>query len=499
MSVTFLDRHRLLRGFLCLLLCVVMVVVPLTTTHAVVVETAVIVSYILETLIVSLGYNLVTDAPGTVDLVNQMFSDFSDATKTILTNLATAALGNWDHVSLYADIAVDHGAFTAIAFEVTEWLYRHGVIEGQDIPPIITVDKSDTYIMDTSKAITIPSLGAKDDPTAVAAFANQYTRETLVAALGDSVVYQGTFDRSFPSMSRSLYPGRVITAAFMNCADYKYGTGRHALYGNAPGTPVGSMENRGVNGSCYFCGRWSVGGKFLTYPDCTGVSFIGKAGNRYYLCSLVIFDIPKEGEFLNVKGQEPVQYCDYADIYTPLLISSGDLDIPISVPAGSIDVPLEETADYPRGVLTGRWKDLIGKLGNFANSLPFSFPMTSDALKNLDLDKVIPKDLANDPAIDIPDDPAIDFPEVGALTLPKSIINKFPFCIPFDLAKGLELLSAPPIEPRFVIPFKYGDVVNEEIVLDFSDFDYVVRMIRWFEVLLFTMGLAVATRQFIKW
>lgn len=498
MSVTFLDRHRLLRGFICLLICVVMVVMPMTTTHAVVVETAVIVSYILETLIVSLGYNLVTDAPGTVDLVNQMFSDFSDATKTILTNLATAALGNWDHVSLYADIAVDHGAFTAIAFEVTEWLYRHGVIEGQDIPPIITVDKSDTYIMDTSEAITLTPVGNGDSVETIAAFVNQYTRETLVAALGNSVVYQGTFDRVFPAMTVVYGVDRPATAAFLNCADYG-GTGRHSLYGNAPGTPAGGLESRRANNDCYFCGRHSVGGEFFALPACTGVSFIGRIGNSYYLCSLAIFDAPKEGEYLPRLGYIPCKYCTYADIYNPLLISSGDLDIPISVPAGSIDVPLEETADYPRGVLTGRWEDLIGKLGNFANSLPFSFPMTSDALKNLDLDNVIPKDLANDPAIDIPDDPAIDLPEVGALTLPKSIINKFPFCIPFDLAKGLELLSAPPVEPRFVIPFKYGDVVNEEIVLDFSDFDYVVRMIRWFEVLLFTMGLAVATRQFIKW
>lgn len=479
MSVTFLDRHRLLRGFLCLLLCVVMVVVPLTTVKAIAVETAAVVSYVLITVINSLGLSLVTDLDGTTAMVNQIFSDLSDTTKIAVTNLATAALGNWDHVDLYAEIAIDYGTFTAISFEVTEWFYRHGLLKGDepypdDVAPVITYDQVDMFNFESAKSVKFATRQAMFDW-----YNSRPSRDAVIAKLGNSIVYRGSAHKSFPMLS-SPTGSTTYAAVVANCKEFK---------GNGSHVSIREVDHWGLTlpSSCTFCERYYDANEAIAY-----LAYI-ESERRYYL---------NVGR-LNSQDVLDAGYESYPFTRGYLgILPFSMLDIPVAgIGGNSVSVPLERDKDYAPGVVTGLWEDLIGKLGDFANSLPFNIPMTGDAAMSATPSIVLPKDLVQDdaPSVDIPDDPAIDLPEVGALTLPKSIINKFPFCIPFDLAKGLELLSAPPIEPRFVIPFKYGDVVNEEIVLDFSDFDYVVRMIRWFEVLLFTMGLAVATRQFIKW
>lgn len=91
------------------------------------------------------------------------------------------------------------------------------------------------------------------------------------------------------------------------------------------------------------------------------------------------------------------------------------------------------------------------------------------------------------------------WPDTGSLSLPKLIASKFPFCIPFDVARLVGLLEAEPKAPVFRIPVVYANIVNEEIVIDFEKFADVLQIIRWGEIMLFVAGLVVITRNYIKW
>ena len=81
----------------------------------------------------------------------------------------------------------------------------------------------------------------------------------------------------------------------------------------------------------------------------------------------------------------------------------------------------------------------------------------------------------------------------------------FPFCLPFDLIHLLEVLDAEPEAPRFEIPvdieaenpFTKKKIVNYHttIVIDMSDYEEPVKVIRIFEIMFFVLGLMLITRQ----
>lgn len=96
-------------------------------------------------------------------------------------------------------------------------------------------------------------------------------------------------------------------------------------------------------------------------------------------------------------------------------------------------------------------------------------------------------------------DTDVNWPDVPSLSLPELIASKFPFCIPFDVARLVGLLEADAKAPVWRIPFKYSNIVDEEIVIDFDDFSAVIRVIRWGEIILFVAGLILVTRNYIKW
>lgn len=85
----------------------------------------------------------------------------------------------------------------------------------------------------------------------------------------------------------------------------------------------------------------------------------------------------------------------------------------------------------------------------------------------------------------------------------------FPFCIPFDLIHLLNVLDAEPEAPRFEIPidleadnpFTGKKIVDyhSKIVIDMSDYEQPIKVIRIFEVMFFILALLLITRdQMIK-
>ena len=85
----------------------------------------------------------------------------------------------------------------------------------------------------------------------------------------------------------------------------------------------------------------------------------------------------------------------------------------------------------------------------------------------------------------------------------------FPFCIPFDLIHLLNVLDAEPEAPQFEIPvdleadnpFTGKKIVDyhTKIVVDLSDYEQPIKVIRIFEVMFFILALLLITRdQMIK-
>lgn len=85
--------------------------------------------------------------------------------------------------------------------------------------------------------------------------------------------------------------------------------------------------------------------------------------------------------------------------------------------------------------------------------------------------------------------------------LPDSIKEKFPFCVPFDVAKCLKLFSVTSREaPKWEGVIKYG--INGEneykVSIDLKDFEPIAKIVRPLEFIVFLVGLIIITRDLIK-
>lgn len=90
--------------------------------------------------------------------------------------------------------------------------------------------------------------------------------------------------------------------------------------------------------------------------------------------------------------------------------------------------------------------------------------------------------------------------EKGQFLLPETIKKKFPFCIPFDLIDAFTVLKsdtrqAPRIKWRLQSE-KYG--IDYTFDIDLSVYNEQAELLRTLELLLFIVGLILATRSLIR-
>lgn len=141
----------------------------------------------------------------------------------------------------------------------------------------------------------------------------------------------------------------------------------------------------------------------------------------------------------------------------------------------------------------------IDAAGEKVADIPYDVPVDQTTGKDITADTDTGTDIKPGEGTDTDTDTDVKWPTETDLSLPKLIITKFPFCIPFDVARLIGLLEAEPKAPVFKVPLKYGAVMDEEITLDLSQFSDAIRIVRWGELILFVAGLAYVTRNYIKW
>ncbi len=103
--------------------------------------------------------------------------------------------------------------------------------------------------------------------------------------------------------------------------------------------------------------------------------------------------------------------------------------------------------------------------------------------------------------------PPAELPDVSTLGLPElgnALTSRFPFCIPWDVSKGISLLSAPAKTPYFEVDLlaPIADRVggwegSTKIVLDFSKYEIIGKVSRWTSTIGFCLVLASATKRLI--
>lgn len=146
--------------------------------------------------------------------------------------------------------------------------------------------------------------------------------------------------------------------------------------------------------------------------------------------------------------------------------------------------------------------DDITDVGTYPDSIGISVPQdltdtiskTAEDIRTVDKDKTDTKD-------DTKEDPDTkpNKPSIPGLSLPEILFKeKFPFCLPWDLYNLFAGFQAEEEAPRFEVPFKFERLgINETIVIDFSEYEEQIKIIRFFTGAMFVLALVMISRKII--
>lgn len=268
-------------------------------------------------------------------------------------------------------------------------------------------------------------------------------------------------------------------------------------------------------------------GRTYVWSDGSSYAVIGRSsfGSRTFQDAYISVNFSSAGR-LSLRGravyrneESSMSSSTSNSVTTGLWLSTSPFDIPVSAPdiAYPSDNSLVKAPDLPTVASNGSvtypssmvyTKDAVAAPypvdsdGNKIGAIPTDVPVDGTTGKDLtDTDTGTDTDTPGTDTgtdTDTPSD-TVSWPSSADLSLPKLIISKFPFCIPFDVANMIGLLEAEPKAPVFKMPLKVGAMIDEEITLDLEQFSDVIRIIRWGELILFVAGLAYVTRNYIKW
>lgn len=179
-----------------------------------------------------------------------------------------------------------------------------------------------------------------------------------------------------------------------------------------------------------------------------------------------------------------------SDIYDGLLddiLNVPVIDFPVSGD-GTIAIDGDTAKD-----LDEAFKNVVGVIDGIGENV--TDKDIADTITD-ELDKVIEDTQIRNPSK--PVTPSVGYPEVGDLKT-DGLIDKFPFCIPFDLISLVRAFEAEPEAPYVEIPFVVPVIgISDNIVLDFSKFEYAAVVLRSLEVVGFVLFLLLKTRDLIK-
>lgn len=212
---------------------------------------------------------------------------------------------------------------------------------------------------------------------------------------------------------------------------------------------------------------------------------------------------PKPNQKVIDNVLDPVNSQSQGMVISPKQVESVGKVLDPSIP----DVPSSSIVNNaPISSVASTYPNVVD--GADVGALPWSDVGSIDKPTDIPKDesKDIPKDESKDESKDVPKDEPVDKPKENEgvdfspfLTLGSGLKDVFPFCLPFDLIKNLHLLSAPPQAPHFDIDFKKAGLAGGDVIsIDFSQFELLAKIIRFFLTLGFIYFLIIKTRDMIR-
>ncbi len=195
------------------------------------------------------------------------------------------------------------------------------------------------------------------------------------------------------------------------------------------------------------------------------------------------------------------------------ILSNEPIDLPVA-PDGSITLP-DGTKIYPNAdgsyTIGGTDYKPIGDITQipFQDLLKYILDL-QDKVKDQDdpwenEDTQDPADEKTDEEIaeEIDEAAAVYNGDLMEFVLDNRLTQVFPFCLPFDLVRGIKLLSVPPSEPVIDVPFKIPSVCGfggyeTRFRVDFTQFKTLLTLCRWIFTISFTFGLIKITFKVVK-
>ena len=187
-----------------------------------------------------------------------------------------------------------------------------------------------------------------------------------------------------------------------------------------------------------------------------------------------------EDEEVNVGGEE-----------IPVIGEADGTQVTVDMLNPDGTVTIDGTTYYPKDYIDwDKFKDeaiidLLNDILAKIDSIPVS---ETDTTKDL-VDSITD-------SISIPD-------ELSDYIMPTGISSVFPFCLPFDLYRGVKLLSANPVAPVLEIPFEvpefgYFKGYKTVLTIEFEKYDKYFSVFRWGIYFIFALSLVFISTKIVK-
>lgn len=158
---------------------------------------------------------------------------------------------------------------------------------------------------------------------------------------------------------------------------------------------------------------------------------------------------------------------------------------PTPVPTIAPDTPLSDVPWEGLGPDIGDIADTTGDIADTTGEIAESLEGVAEGVDSI-------SEALTD-ALDIPT-------EAEAESAKFDLRNLFPFCIPFDIYRFLQMFDADPVAPHVRIPFVIDSLnFSYMIDMDFAAWSPLAAILRAAELIAYGIGLAWATSKVIKW
>lgn len=420
----------------------------------------------------------------------------------------------------------------AVVFLVSSVLTpRARAVAGVDDAAVVGSMALASYLSATGVNLTVIEGGAGAVSAGMGALAGEYAAATGAAASGGAVL-EGIAAGTALSAAGTI----VLTAAAVAaCAALGYWIYTTYFADAEADTPVSIYSNSGVvllDGSSiigYVNGGFEKATKFsynVTYTTVTGHTFrIDLPGDRGGLSFYVDGELLKSGttcysfsnyvlsNFYPGSSMFTVLHC-----YDTSLSNYGDIVMNFNDSLSFSDFFGDEVTHNMTAFVPENYAppEILPNQGMRIN-IGADPGTTPEELPDIVPAKILQGDFAPSYELEAPTPTLPSFPgegqegegpedvdDLGLPSLGEALTRRFPFSIPWDIARGITLLAAPAKAPYFEVDFYevIGDRVggwkgSTKLVLDFSEYEILGKLSRWTSTIGFCLFLASATKRFI--